>query len=149
MAENFTPEHFTPGDFTIVTRDIELELTQEQLWELIAAGDGWRAWMVDEADVEVAPGGTGEVAEAGARRHVEVTAVRRGESVHFVWWPAGDEELASSVSLTVDTDATGAAVLRVVEVFPPAATVDPVSASIAWDVRAASMWACCSSPANV
>lgn len=144
MAENFTPE-----DFTIVTRDIELDLTHEELWELIAGGDGWRDWMVDEADVEVAPGGTGEVAEDGARRRVEVTAVRPGESVHFVWWPAGVEEQASSVSLTIDTDAAGAAVLRVVEVFPPAMPVDPVSASIAWDVRAASMWACCSSLAQV
>lgn len=137
------------SEFTIVTRDIPLDLPADELWELIGAGEGWKDWMVDEADIDVAPGGGGEVVDDGEVRRVEVTSVRPGESVRFVWWPEGRDELASSVSLTVDADEHGRTVLRVVEVHPPESIVDRVSASITWDVRAAAMWARCSALATV
>lgn len=128
------------ADPTVVTRDLSLDLSPEQAWRLVGDADGWADWMVDRADVDVTPGATGVVTDGDDVRRVEVTSVERGESVRFNWWPAGRDDLASSVSLTIGETADGLVVLRVVEVFPPESPVDSTSASLAWEVRAVSAW---------
>jgi uncharacterized protein YndB with AHSA1/START domain len=127
-----------------VTRRIELDVPVDELWHLIGTAAGWATWMVDDAAIVIEPDRTGVVRDAGEARHVAVTDVRDGESVRFVWWPAGRDGLASSVTLTIDEGA-----LTVVEVFPPATPVDRFAARLAWDVRAVSAWARCQAVARV
>lgn len=135
-------------EFTIVTRDITLDAAGDEAWDLIGDAAGWAGWMVDSADIDVAPGASGRVVDDGQTREVQVDEVVPGRSVRFVWWPSDSSDRASSVSLTVDTigDAT---VLRVVEVFPPAAAPLAARASFAWEVRAVGAWTSCLAPSRV
>src|SRR5690606_31954126 len=106
---------------------------------LIADGDRWADWLVDESDVDVTAGETGTVVDGGEERAVDVGAVTAGRSVRFTWWPTDDPGLASSVELTV-VETNERAVLRVVEVFPPVAAPAAARAAVAWEVRACSAW---------
>ena len=134
---------------TVVTREIDVELSPGELWALIADGDRWADWLVDEASVDVAPGAGGTVVDGGEERTVGVSSVERDQAVRFAWWPTDRPELASSVELTV-VEVPSRSVLRIVEVFPPAAVM-AASASVAWEVRACSVWmyALAASPALV
>jgi len=119
---------------TEITRTVETELPLEQLWELVADGESWRAWMVDEADVDVIPGARGTVVDDGHERSVRIGAVG-DHQVSFTWWPAGDERLASTVELVVMPRPSGSA-LHVTERFPATLSASATtSTGIAWDVR--------------
>ena len=123
----------------IVSRDIDVGLPAGELWSLIAHGDGWARWLVDDADVAVESGATGVVHDDGEERVVRVDDVIDGERVCFEWWPAERPGDASAVELVVRSAPTGA-VLHVTEVFPPQRTVLAIAASSAWEVRALAAW---------
>jgi len=125
---------------TVVSRTIELEISPNELWSLIGDGDRWAEWMVDESDVEVAPGGGGSVTDDGVNRGVRVVEVTEGEQVRFEWWPVGEPDTTSTVELVVAPNDTGA-VLRVVETFPVRHDFAATKASVAWNVRAVCVWA--------
>ena len=119
---------------TEITRTVETELPVEELWGLVADGDSWPAWMVDQADVEVTPGAQGMVVDDGRERAVHIGAVRDNQ-VSFTWWPVGDERLASTVELVVVPRPDGSA-LHVTERFPATLTASAAtSAGMAWDIR--------------
>jgi hypothetical protein len=126
---------------TIVTRDIVLGLPADEAWELIGDADGWTEWMVDGADVTVAPGAEGTVREDEGERQVHVREVIEGERVCFEWWPTGREDGASVVELAVIPTPVGAG-LRIIETFPTPRQL-AATALIAWEVRATCAWARC------
>lgn len=135
---------------TVVTRDIELDIDESDAWALIGDAEGWGSWLVDDADVDVETGAAGSVVDDGAERHVQIVNVDHGRSVEFVWWPAGTDGQASSVAITVERTASGTALLRVVESFPPrtlAATA--LGAATRWEARALFAWSACHAPALV
>lgn len=130
---------------TVVTRTVDLEMSPEDLWALVGDGDRWSDWMVDESAVEVAPGSDGRVHDDGVDRGVRITEVVEGERVLFDWWPADRPDSVSTVELEVVPRDSGA-VLHIAETFPPARHLALVmasasTASVAWDVRAACIWA--------
>ena len=124
---------------TVVTREIDVDLPAGELWALVADGDRWADWLVDEAAVDVAPGAGGTVVDGGEERTVGVSSVTPDEGLRFAWWPTDRPDLASSVELTV-VETASRSVLRIVEVFPPMAIVASVDASLAWEVRAGCLW---------
>jgi uncharacterized protein YndB with AHSA1/START domain len=124
----------------IVSRDIDLDLPLDELWSLVADGDGWERWLVDEADIDVENGATGFVRDDGEDRIVRIGEVVEGARVSFDWWPAGRPEDASAVELVVVPTTAGAA-LHVTEVFPPQRRVLASAASFRWEVRALAAWA--------
>jgi uncharacterized protein YndB with AHSA1/START domain len=83
-----------------IRRTIDIEGTAEELWELISTPEGWRAWLVDEAQLRIAPGSSGTVMDDGAERHVRIGTVTSGQRVTFDWWLA-DAERPSAVQLDV------------------------------------------------
>jgi uncharacterized protein YndB with AHSA1/START domain len=117
------------SDGTRITRTVETDLEVDELWSLVADGDGWARWMVDEAAVEVAPGSAGTVVDDGVARSVRIDELDE-HRVAFTWWPDARPELVSAVELVV-LPAVGGSQLRVTEISMSAGTV---SAS-AWDVR--------------
>ena len=125
---------------TTVTRTIDTELTADELWSLIAEGDRWPEWMVDEAEVAVEPGAAGRVAEGGVERDVAIREVAPGHHVSFEWWPSGEPELASAVDLHV-LPAVHGSVLHVVESFPSVSASAQASAA-AWTARESRLQAC-------
>jgi uncharacterized protein YndB with AHSA1/START domain len=124
----------------IVTRDVDLDLDAAQLWSLIADRDGWERWLVDDAAVDVEPGATGTVRDAGQDRELRITHVADGERVAFEWWPVDQPADASAVELVVVPSGHGA-VLHVTETFPPRRTAMASAASFTWEVRALAAWA--------
>jgi uncharacterized protein YndB with AHSA1/START domain len=114
---------------TRITRTVDTDLEVEQLWSLVADGDGWASWMVDEADVEVAPGSAGTVVDDGVARTVRIDELDE-HRLTFTWWPEARPELVSAVELVV-LPAVGGSRLQVTEIALSASAVWP----IAWDVR--------------
>lgn len=124
------------SDATRVTRTVDTDLAPDDLWSLVHDGDAWTSWLVDEADVTVAPGSRGAVVDDGVERTVRIDRLDdEGEHrrVGFTWWPADRPDLVSAVELVV-LPVTGGSRLHVVETF--ASTVRPAPAGrAAWDVR--------------
>jgi hypothetical protein len=113
-----------------ITRTVETDLDAEQLWDLVADGDGWASWMVDAADVDVAPGATGTVVDDGVERTVRID--RLGDhDVAFTWWPQDRPEQVSAVELVVLPAAVGSR-LHVTETYLSASAATTLAA---WDVR--------------
>jgi uncharacterized protein YndB with AHSA1/START domain len=117
------------SDGTRITRMVETDLEVDELWSLVADGDGWARWMVDEADVDVTPGSAGTVVDDGVERSVRIDEID-DHRVAFTWWPEARPELISAVELVV-LPAVGGSQLRVTEISLSASTVP----AIAWDVR--------------
>src|SRR5262245_61486348 len=113
-----------------ITRTVDTDLDPDHLWDLVADGDGWARWMVDESAVDVTPGGAGTVVDDGVERAVRID--RLGErDLTFTWWPQDRPELVSAVELVV-LPAAGGSRLHVTETYLSArASVAPA----AWDVR--------------
>lgn len=83
-------------------RRLDLDLSPDELWELIGDGDRWPDWLVHESEVEVAPGSGGQVVDdEGIERTVELDEVVPGEAVRFRWWPSEAPSEESSVELVV------------------------------------------------
>ena len=119
---------------TEITRTVETELPVERLWELVADGESWPAWMVDEAQVDISPGAQGTVIDDGHERAVHIGVVA-DQRVSFTWWPVGDERLASTVELVV-LPRSGGSALHVTERFPATLTASAATtAGMAWDIR--------------
>jgi len=130
---------------TVVTRTVDLEVSPQDLWALVGDCDQWSDWMVDESAVEVAPGSRGRVRDDGVDRGVRITEVVEGERVQFDWWPTDRPDSVSTVELVVVPRDSGA-VLHIAETFPSPrhlaiVMVSASTASVAWDVRAACIWA--------
>ena len=118
----------------VVQREVDLDVDLAEAWRLIATAEGWQEWMVDSADVEVAPGAAGAVVDDGILWRVLVDEV--GErSVRFVW---SDEDGATSrVELAVEATEDGRARIRITEELPAAACAEcPLRAADRWDLRA-------------
>lgn len=130
-------------DVIEVQREVELDVDAGALWSLIGDGDGWAQWLVDDADVDVEPGGGGAVEDGGVVRQVRVDEVVDGERATFRWWPHDDPGSMSSVEFVVAPSTDGGARLRVVERL--GVTPDPRrarAAALAWEVRATVLWSC-------
>ena len=131
-----------------VTRSIELPVSAEEAWTSIGGADGLAGWLGDAVELEVIPGASGTVVDAGTVRRVVVTEVDAGRSVGFVWWDDDAPEEASVVTIALTpadgTGADGATTVTVTERLAGAASASIGSASIgdlalaadgAWDRR--------------
>jgi uncharacterized protein YndB with AHSA1/START domain len=117
--------------------DGDLELPADEAWRLIGTADGWREWLVDEADVDVREGAEGEVVDDDVRRAVRIETVQQGTRITFVW--SADDGDVARVTLHLDQTDDGRRVLRITE-QPLAACADcPLQAhsrASRWDLRA-------------
>lgn len=86
-------------DAASVTRSIEVPASAEEVWWSIGEADGLAGWLGEAVDVEVVPGGTGTVTDAGAVRRLVVTEVEVGRSVGFIWWDDARPDEASTVRI--------------------------------------------------
>jgi uncharacterized protein YndB with AHSA1/START domain len=118
-----------------ITREIDLDLSPDELWSLIADGERWSEWLVDEGRPIVRPGSTAVVLDDGEQRHVHVHTVETGHRVTFDWW-TDDDGNRSHVELEVVREG-GRTGLRVIETFA-SATTSALRTSVSdlrWDVR--------------
>jgi len=121
-----------------IERLIDLDLPADELWALIATGEGWQRWMVDRAGLPVAPGSSGTVVDDGVERAVLVHEVIDRRSVTFHWGEVGRIDDLSRVTLEIVETSEGRRALKVTEQWlAPSACADcPLRAADRWDLRA-------------
>jgi uncharacterized protein YndB with AHSA1/START domain len=91
---------------TEVTRELTLDATPEEVWEVIADREERAAWLGDD----------------GAGWPTRIDEIAPGERLVWTWWPHPDTA-PSQVTITLAPAPTGpGTVLRVVERLAPSAT---------------------------
>lgn len=133
-------------DGPTIHRRIDLDAPVEDLWEIVTDTDG-PSWLGDVVDVDLSePGASGDVTDDGVIRRVDVDDVRRGERIDFTWERTDTHE-RSRVRLVFAPTERGSA-LHITETLIPGAAVAhrqafasaSMPASLAWDVRAVTLW---------
>jgi uncharacterized protein YndB with AHSA1/START domain len=121
-----------------IERLIDLDLSADELWALIASAEGWQQWMVDDARLPIEANGGGTVTDDGVERAVLVHEVIDRRSVTFHWSEAGRADDVSRVTLEIVETAHGRRAIKVTEqwVAPSACADCPLRAEARWDLRA-------------
>ncbi|MCU1501581.1 MAG: hypothetical protein JWM12_935 [Ilumatobacteraceae bacterium] len=132
-----------PAAANRIDRVVALDVDRDTLWRLISTQEGWRDWLVDDAQLV---DGAGVVVDSGIVREVRVDHIRGERSVGFTWWEHDDPANVSHVVLEIvdGTDSNGdtdGARLLISEQLLTGATPTP-EARLAWEVRVGSLWAC-------
>jgi len=89
---------------TVVGRSVILAAEPDEVWALLHedGGEGLGAWLGDQVEVEVRPGGPGRVVDDdGVARELCVQEVDPGRRLSWLWWPE-DGGPVSSVEITID-----------------------------------------------
>jgi uncharacterized protein YndB with AHSA1/START domain len=117
-----------------ITRTVELDLSPDELWEMIGDGDRWADWMVDAAELDIEPGAIGVVTDGDEERVVRIDRVDDGQRLSFAWWPVAQPDRGSAVDLVILPAARGS-VLEIVETFPTGSTLSASVATTSWPAR--------------
>ena len=137
-----------PDDLAIpvIERTTDLDMDVDRLWSLISTPDGWKSWLVDDADLVIAPAAGGTATNDGLLRSVRIDSVDAGRAVGFSWWDRDDPSSASYVQLDVVALPEGRSQLHVTERFLGATSSATASATmsttagVSWEVRIISLW---------
>jgi uncharacterized protein YndB with AHSA1/START domain len=129
-----------------VQRDVELELPLDELWALVSEKEGLAAWLGDEVDVDLRPGGEGSIVDDGVLRRVRVDRVDEGRLVGFTWWRDDDPGEASHVVIEV-VPSRGGGHVRITETISCANGTGTdagavTGAEVRWGLRALLLWRC-------
>jgi hypothetical protein len=129
-----------PDDLRI-ERSTDLDMDVDELWLLISTAEGWKSWLVDDADVVIVAAADGTASNDGLERVVRIDSVTAGRAVGFSWWDRDDPSSASYVQLNVVALPGGRSQLHISERFVGAtASTMSSSASVSWEVRIISLW---------
>ena len=139
--------YFMPGtlqpEVQSIERTTDLDLGVDELWALISTAEGWSSWLVDEAELVVAPGAAGTAVEDGVVRDVRIDSISDGRRVDFSWWDRDDPTSGSFVQLTIVELPSGRSQLHITERFVGSTAMSAsmsTSTAVAWDVRLVSLW---------
>jgi hypothetical protein len=130
----------------LVERTTDLDMDVDRLWSLISTSDGWKSWLVDDADVVIAPAANGTAFNDGIERTVQIGSVDAGRTVGFSWWNRDDPSSASYVQLEVVALPEGRSQLHITERFlgatdnTTAGATMSSTAGVSWEVRIISLW---------
>jgi hypothetical protein len=129
-----------------IERSVDLDLDVDELWTLVSTADGWRSWLVDDADITIAPDAVGTATNDGVERSVRIESVTAGRGIGLMWWDRDDPSTASYVQLDIVGLPGGRSHLDITERFlgGPATMamtttmMSPVASR--WDVALLSLW---------
>lgn len=146
----------------VLSRTVQLEVSTDELWNMVADGDRWGDWLAERSDVVVEPDRSGTVVDDdGIERSVAIHSVVPGERVRFAWWPTDRPGESSVVELVVLPAGDGdGSRLSITEIYATsssicasstsASTSASISAAIsAWDLRLMLLVLCLQSVALV
>ena len=129
-------------DDPTIERTTDLDINVDDLWALISTATGWTSWLVDEADVDIAPGAVGSAVEDGLVRQVRIDSVTEGRRIAFSWWNRDDPSSASYVQLDIVELPDDHSQLHISEQFRGSSATSCMSSgtAVSWDVRLVSLW---------
>jgi hypothetical protein len=129
-------------DDLFVQRTTDLDIDVKELWTLISTADGWRDWLVDEADVTIATDSSGIVVDDQVERLVHIGTITDGRRINFSWCEVGEPSTTSYVQLEIVELPAGRSRLNITERFASTTTAATMSAAVTttWDVRLISLW---------
>lgn len=131
-----------PDDLSI-ERSTDLDIDVEALWTLLSTADGWCSWLVDHAEITIAPDAIGTATTDGVERSVRIESVVTGRGIGFSWWDRDDPSTASNVQLEIVELPHGRSHLDITERFvgaTTATTATTCSVASKWDVALVSLW---------
>jgi uncharacterized protein YndB with AHSA1/START domain len=129
-----------------IERTTDLDLDVDELWTLVSTAEGWRSWLVDEADITIRPDASGTATADEVERTVHIESVVEGHSIGFSWWDRGDRSTQSYVQLDIVDLPDGRSQLhvaeRVVGATPTAPIRSSMSCSVAarWEIAVMALW---------
>ena len=129
-----------PGDDLFIQRSTDLDIDIEALWTVLSTADGWSAWLVDHAEIDIAPAATGTAMADGIERAVRIESVVTGHGIGFTWWDRRDPSTASYVQLDIVELPRGRSHLDITERLVGATTATSCSVASKWDVALVSLW---------
>ena len=80
------PQHEPEQRHAAIERVAEFPVPAAALWSALSDADQLAAWLGDELELDVRPGGCGRIVEDGEVRRVVVDDVVDGERLSFTWW---------------------------------------------------------------
>src|SRR5262245_35113216 len=122
-----------------VTRHVELDISPDALWSAITDRETLEAWLGEQVDVDLRPGGMGVIVDDGITREVVVRSVDEGRGWSFEW--RVDEAPVSVVSFEISDD-DGASVLTITETLHAGVEARAQAGGFRWDLCALLLWAC-------
>ena len=143
MRYSVEMSEMSPPEDLFVERTTELDLDVDELWTLISTAEGWSSWLVDDTELDVAPGAIGTAVEDGVVRDVRIDAIIDGNLINFSWWDRDDPASGSFVQLEIVELPNGRSQLNITERFVGATEMSASmsrSSEVAWDVRLVSLW---------
>jgi uncharacterized protein YndB with AHSA1/START domain len=124
-----------------VTRQIDLNLSPDALWDAITDREMLETWLGDTVDIDLRPGGSGVVVDDGVTRHVTVSDYEPGRGWAFDW--RVDDEPESRVTFAISTTDLGGTRLTITETLGASASAGAGSVSaMRWDLCLFLLWAC-------
>lgn len=140
MSNNSHPDDRAELAPAVIERSTDLDMDVDRLWSLISTADGWKSWLVDDADLLIVPAADGTAINDGVARTVRIDSVDAGRAVGFSWWDRDDPSSASYVHLAVVALPEGRSQLHVTERFGAATAATASAAGVSWGVRIISLW---------
>jgi uncharacterized protein YndB with AHSA1/START domain len=123
----------------VVTREVVLPATVEDVWRSLVDPDELAAWFDAEVDFDARPGGAATFRTDDGVRIGVVEEVEVGRRLAYRWWPEENRQAATTVTFTIDPVPSGTR-LVVVEAFASAGPSRAVACNgAAWGRRCASL----------
>ena len=118
----------------VISRVVDLDVSTDELWTMVADGDRWSDWLAERSDVIVEPDRSGVVVDDdGIERGVAIHSVVPGERVRFAWWPTDRPGESSMVELVVLPGGdSGRSRLSITEIYAAGAGAPSIGATSAW-----------------
>jgi len=104
---------------------------------LVSEPDELAGWLGEEVELDMQPGGTGRIVDAGEERLVVVEQIDEGRRLSYVWWPTDAPEDVSRVELVVVAAPAGSRVV----VTETAVGLDAFAMAGRWSARGAGIQA--------
>jgi uncharacterized protein YndB with AHSA1/START domain len=120
-----------------VSRQVELDISPEALWDAISQRPGLETWLGDAVDVELRPGAAGIVVDDDVTRRIRVDTVDPGRGWSFHWQV--DDEPESHVVLAIAATDDGGSRLTITESLSPQASA--AGHGFRWELCALLLWA--------